>query len=60
MLKILTPMPDLASYKTETMILTSRRISTADIRMPPSELTLLLLKHDLPDNGGFVDSQQGL
>jgi len=52
-------MPDLASYRTEMMILTSRRTSIADIRMPLSELTLLLLAHDLPDEGKPVDSQRG-
>ena len=41
----------------ETTILTSKRISTADIRTLPSELTLLLLEHDLPDEGESVDSQ---
>jgi len=57
--KISTPTPDLTSYKTETTISTSKRISTADIRMLPSELTPLLLDHDLPDDGGFINSQRG-
>jgi len=52
-------MPDLVSYKTETMISTSRRTFIADIQMPLSELTLLLLAHDLPDEGESVDSQRG-
>jgi len=56
--KISTPTPDLASYRTETTISTSKRISTTDIQMLPSELTLLLLEHDLPDDGGFVDRQR--
>jgi len=55
--KISTPTPDRASYRTEMMTSTSKRISTADIQMLPSELTLLLLEHDLPDDGGFADSQ---
>jgi len=57
--KILTLTPDLASYRTEMTISTSKRISTADIRTLPSELTLLLLEHDLPEDKGFVDSQRG-
>jgi len=57
--KISTPIPDLVSYKREMMISTSRRIFITDIWMLPSELTLLLLAHDLPDDGGFVDSQRG-
>jgi len=52
-------MPDLNSYKTETTISTLRRTFIADIQMPPSELTLLPLAHDLPDDGGCVDSQRG-
>jgi len=41
------------------MISTSKRISTTDIRTLPSELTLLLREHDLPDKGESVDSQRG-
>jgi len=53
------PTPDLASYKTEMTISTSRRTFIADIQMPLSELTLLPLAHDLPDEGESVDSQRG-
>jgi len=59
MLKTLTPMLDLTSYRMEMMISTSKRISTTDIWMLPSKLTLLLLEHDLPDEGESINSQQG-
>jgi len=33
--------------------------SITDTQMPPNKLTLLLLVHDLPDDRGFFNSQQG-
>jgi len=57
--KISTPTLALTSYRTETMISTLRRTSTADIQMLPSEPTLLPLAHNLPDDRGLVNSQQG-
>jgi len=53
------PTPDLVSYKKEMMISTWRRTFIVDIPTPLSELTLLPLAHDLPDEGESVNSQRG-